>query len=141
MSAGEASFSGTKASGVLTVSDGTHIAHITLIGDFRHTAFVTSNTGAGVAVQASGGAALASPHPFVAAMAAMPSAGEAAPVMADAHAKPWRPDARRRPRPLRLTPSGGVPRSGIEPSLRPLAGRQPAGAVLAQPLHGHAFIG
>jgi hypothetical protein len=70
---GEASFSGTKASGVLTVSDGTHTAHITLIGDYRHTSFVTSGDGlAGVIVAASGGAAtVPATHAFIAAMASL----------------------------------------------------------------------
>ena len=34
VSAGEATFSGNKTSGVLTVTDGTHTAHITLIGNY-----------------------------------------------------------------------------------------------------------
>ena len=46
-SPGEASFSGTSSSGVLTVTDGSHTAHITLIGDYLGQAFVASSDGHG----------------------------------------------------------------------------------------------
>ncbi len=72
VSAGEASFSGTASSGVLTVSDGTHIAHITLIGDYLGASFVASSDG-------HGGATIVDPpaaaHRFVAAMAGLGAAG------------------------------------------------------------------
>jgi hypothetical protein len=45
--AGEATFSGTASSGVLTVSDGKHTASITLDGDFLNATFVASDDGAG----------------------------------------------------------------------------------------------
>ena len=45
--AGEASFSGNHTSGVLTVTDGTHTAHITLTGDYTGVTFVASNDGHG----------------------------------------------------------------------------------------------
>ena len=45
--AGEATFSGTKAGGVLTVSDGTHTAHINLKGDYRTSVFISASDGHG----------------------------------------------------------------------------------------------
>lgn len=45
--AGEASFSGTKSGGVLTVTDGTHTAHINLKGDYRTSVFVAASDGHG----------------------------------------------------------------------------------------------
>lgn len=56
----EATFSGTATSGVLTITDGTHTAHITLIGDYLKTTFVTSDDTHGgviVAGEPKGGAA------------------------------------------------------------------------------------
>jgi hypothetical protein len=37
--AGEATYSGTTSSGVLTVTDGTHTAHIDFLGDYTHATF------------------------------------------------------------------------------------------------------
>ncbi len=97
--AGEASFSGTKTSGVLTVSDGTHTARITLIGDYRNVVFVASSTGGdGVIIAASGAAITASKppapplHTLVAAMAGL-GAGSAAGAQAwtPERAESWRP--------------------------------------------------
>ena len=52
--AGEASFSGAANRGVLTVSDGTHTAHITLVGNFLASTFVAASDGhGGVSVTAS----------------------------------------------------------------------------------------
>jgi hypothetical protein len=42
-----ASYSGTTTSGVLTVSDGTHTAHIHLQGDYTGSAFMVSSDGSG----------------------------------------------------------------------------------------------
>jgi hypothetical protein len=71
VSAGEATFSGTKKSGVLTVTDGTHAAHIELIGNFLDSTFVTSSDGAdGVIVVAQPTTAPAT-HAFVSAMAGL----------------------------------------------------------------------
>ena len=42
-----ASFSGTAASGVLTVTDGTHTAKITLIGDYLASTFTLASDGSG----------------------------------------------------------------------------------------------
>jgi hypothetical protein len=51
---GEASFSGAANRGVLTVTDGTHTAHITLAGDFTASTFLAASDGhGGVAVTAS----------------------------------------------------------------------------------------
>jgi hypothetical protein len=44
---GEATFSGTASGGVLTVTDGTHTADITLKGDYRGVTFVASKDGSG----------------------------------------------------------------------------------------------
>ncbi len=44
---GEASYSGTTSGGVLTVTDGTHTAHITLAGDYTTAAFVAASDGHG----------------------------------------------------------------------------------------------
>jgi hypothetical protein len=68
---GEASFSGTSSGGVLTVTDGTHTARITLKGNYLGSTFVASSDGSGgtdVIAQKTQGA-VASPHAFVAAMA------------------------------------------------------------------------
>jgi hypothetical protein len=78
---GEASFSGTATSGVLTVSDGTHTAHITLTGNYTASTFtVGSDDHGGVfvidpakgATSVPSGPTGASPdarHRFIAAMA------------------------------------------------------------------------
>ena len=47
VSANEATFNGTSTSGVLTVSDGTHAAHITLDGDYLASTFTCSSDGNG----------------------------------------------------------------------------------------------
>jgi hypothetical protein len=45
--AGEATFSGTKSGGTLTVSDGTHTAHIALKGNYLSSTFVAASDGHG----------------------------------------------------------------------------------------------
>ena len=47
VSPNEATFSGTANSGVLTVTDGTHTAQITLLGDYTGSTFVASSDGKG----------------------------------------------------------------------------------------------
>jgi hypothetical protein len=47
VSAGEATFSGTGSSGVLTVTDGSETARINLIGDYSTSTFVASSNGHG----------------------------------------------------------------------------------------------
>jgi hypothetical protein len=47
VSAGEATFSGGSVAGVLTVSDGVHIARITLIGNFTNASFIAASDGHG----------------------------------------------------------------------------------------------
>ncbi|MBA3811105.1 MAG: hypothetical protein H0X27_05575 [Caulobacteraceae bacterium] len=92
--AGEATFAGDATSGVLTVTDGTHTAHITLTGDYTGASFVASSDGhGGVSIADTSAAVVAAPlHALVAAMAAMPAASAAtAPVANDAHAPSWRP--------------------------------------------------
>ncbi|MEP6967068.1 MAG: hypothetical protein ABI906_03215, partial [Pseudomonadota bacterium] len=79
VSSSEASFSGTATSGVLTVTDGSHTAHIHLTGDYRASTFIASSDGNGrtlVATSTSPSAAAA--HRFIAAAAGLArSAGEA----------------------------------------------------------------
>jgi hypothetical protein len=97
VSADEATFSGTAMSGVLTVSDGTHVAHIDLIGDYLGVTFIAkSDAHGGARVVASGGerpmpvqdpsAAAAPVHVFVAAMAGFGAS-------AASHALSGRPEA------------------------------------------------
>ena len=71
--ADEATFSGTKTSGILTVTDGTHTAHIHLIGNFLNATFVASSDGhAGTDVIAERTMAVAAPsHGLISAMAAL----------------------------------------------------------------------
>jgi hypothetical protein len=74
---GEATFSGTAAGGVLTVTDGAHTAHITLKGDYRGATFVASKDGfGGTDVVAQKANAFAAPvDAFIAAMAGLASPG------------------------------------------------------------------
>ena len=74
----EATFSGTKTGGVLTVTDGTHTAKINLEGNYLSSTFVASSDGHGGTIvidpRSKGGAAAPlnpSPHPLIAAMAAL----------------------------------------------------------------------
>lgn len=79
VNSGQAIFSGTTTSGVLTVSDGTHTARITLIGDYTSSIFVAGTDGRGgvtivdttKAGNGSAPAAVSTPssHLFIAAMA------------------------------------------------------------------------
>ncbi|HXV00987.1 MAG TPA: hypothetical protein VG166_10860 [Caulobacteraceae bacterium] len=71
-----ASFSGTTASGVLTLTDGTHTAHITLTGDYTAAAWTLSDDGSGGTVVVDPTAAKA--HAIVAAAAAMATGPAAA---------------------------------------------------------------
>jgi len=86
-----ATFSGTATSGTLTVTDGTHTAKITLVGDYRTSTFTASSDGHGgtTVVDPTAGGAAAPPHAFIAAMARMgASAATATHVTVD----PWRRD-------------------------------------------------
>ncbi|MGI9169370.1 MAG: hypothetical protein ACR2FH_04240 [Caulobacteraceae bacterium] len=71
-----ATYAGDKKSGTLTVTDGTHTAHIALKGDYRTSTFVAASDGHGGTLvhDPAKAAAVPSPHPFVAAMAAMSDA-------------------------------------------------------------------
>jgi hypothetical protein len=72
VSASEATFSGTATSGVLTVTDGTRTARITLMGNYLSSPFAASSDGhGGVIVVAS------SPAAFVAAMAGLATSAPA----------------------------------------------------------------
>ena len=82
--AGEASYSGTSAKGVLTVTDGTHTAQIHLVGDYLNATFTAASDGQGGTVITAGAAPGArAPSPALAAMHA--DQGVRAPVAAAAH--------------------------------------------------------
>ena len=67
--AGEASYSGTAAKGVLTVTDGTHTARIHLVGDYLNATFTAASDGQGGTVITAGAAPGArAPSPALAAM-------------------------------------------------------------------------
>jgi hypothetical protein len=94
VSAGEATFSGTTTSGVLTVTDGTHTAHITLIGDYTGSPFVASDDGNGgvnIVDPATSETVVASSHRFIAAMASLGARAGAAHATSGAHPDAWRP--------------------------------------------------
>ncbi len=72
--AGEATFSGTTAGGVLTVTDGTHTARITLAGDYLGATWTAASDCAGgdlVSDPRAPATAHPSPHAFAAIMAAV----------------------------------------------------------------------
>jgi hypothetical protein len=58
VSSTKATFSGTSASGVLTVTDGTHTAHINLTGNYTASTFTASSDG--------NGGTIAGPHTAIA---------------------------------------------------------------------------
>ena len=76
----EATFSGTRNSGVLTVTDGTNTAHIRLKGDYTHSTFVASGDGHGGTVvvdsTARDGAVAPSSARFIEAMAGLGALGD-----------------------------------------------------------------
>ncbi len=84
VSAGEASYSGTATSGVLTVTDGTHTASVNLVGDYLAATFTAASDGhGGASVTASSPGArppavhTVAAHALISAMAALhASAGE-----------------------------------------------------------------
>lgn len=78
--AGEATFSGNKAGGVLTVTDGTHTAHINLKGDYRTSVFISASDGHGGTIihDPMAAAIVPSATSFVAAMAGLGGDGAAA---------------------------------------------------------------
>jgi hypothetical protein len=77
--AGEATFSGDKKGGVLTVTDGTHTAHINLKGNYLSSTFIAASDGHGGVIihDPPKAAALSPPHQFIAAMAGMGASGAA----------------------------------------------------------------
>jgi hypothetical protein len=68
VSSAEATFSGTSTGGVLTVTDGTHTARITLVGNYTRSTWVASSDGNNGVIVVDPTAP--PPHAFVAAMAA-----------------------------------------------------------------------
>ncbi len=78
--AGEATFSGTAASGTLSVTDGAHTAHIALSGNYLTATFLSASDGhGGVIIHTQAGAAFqpprvaATPHAMIAAIAVLGS--------------------------------------------------------------------
>jgi hypothetical protein len=77
VSSTEATFSGTKAGGVLIVTDGVHTAHINLAGNYLSSVFTAASDGAGGVIvtdpeEPAGQGAVAPPsHQFIAAMAGL----------------------------------------------------------------------
>jgi len=73
----KATYSGTATSGTLTVTDGTHTAHITLEGNYTSSTFTVSSDGHGgtkvvdPSKAPAGGQLPASPHPLIAAIASV----------------------------------------------------------------------
>ncbi|MGI9170044.1 MAG: hypothetical protein ACR2FH_07715 [Caulobacteraceae bacterium] len=83
VSASEATFSGTKTGGVLTVTDGIHTATINLVGNYTNATFVCADDlhgGVTIVDPPAAAAARPPPHAFIAAMAGM-----AAPARVDLH--------------------------------------------------------
>jgi hypothetical protein len=81
-----ATYSGTTASGTLTVTDGTHTATIKLIGDYTASAFNVASDGHG-GTTVTDPPAPAQPHAFIAAMATL-GAGAGGPTTATTAASP-----------------------------------------------------
>ena len=84
VSGSEATFSGTAAGGVLTVTDGKHTAKIAFTGDYLGSSWVASSDGAGGVIvvdpappPAPSSPARPSPPAFISAMAAMGAGGAA----------------------------------------------------------------
>ncbi|MGI9168793.1 MAG: hypothetical protein ACR2FH_01265, partial [Caulobacteraceae bacterium] len=85
-----ASYSGTKTSGVLTVTDGTHTAKINLKGNYLNSTFVAASDGHGGTLVHDPAKATAapSPHPLIAAMSRLGAGGAGA---IEGRAEVWRP--------------------------------------------------
>jgi hypothetical protein len=89
VSSTEATFSGNSSGGVLTVTDGTNTAHITLVGNYTASQFVASSDGHGGTIvidpkTKNSATPAQSTLPFIAAMAGLGASGGAAPVHAGA---------------------------------------------------------
>ncbi|MGI8839914.1 MAG: beta strand repeat-containing protein, partial [Caulobacteraceae bacterium] len=89
VNSGEATFSGTASQGVLTVTDGTHAANITLIGNYTAANFVAVSDGHGGVTIVDPTSQDASTQRFVDAMAGLGGqTGGAASILADASRSP-----------------------------------------------------
>ncbi|HXV01046.1 MAG TPA: hypothetical protein VG166_11155 [Caulobacteraceae bacterium] len=75
VSAGEATYSGTTTSGVLTVTDGTHTAQINLKGNYLSSAFIAASDGHGGTIVHDPKTLAAPPQALIAAMAALGAGG------------------------------------------------------------------
>jgi hypothetical protein len=85
----KASYSGTTKSGVLTVTDGAHTAHIKLVGNYTASTFKVSSDGhGGTTVVDPSKAAGPSVHPFIAAAAGFGAIGASEVLRAP---EAWRP--------------------------------------------------
>ncbi len=77
VSAGEATFAGNKSGGVLTVTDGTHAAHIALTGNYLSSSWTAASDGHGGVTVTDPKKAVSAPPaatPFAAAMASLGAA-------------------------------------------------------------------
>jgi hypothetical protein len=81
--ANQATFSGNASGGVLTVTDGTHTAHIHLHGNYTNVAFIAASDGHGGTMVTDAATSRAAVQSFVAAMAGY-AAGAASPTRAPA---------------------------------------------------------
>jgi len=75
VSSTEATFSGTASGGILTVTDGTHTAHIALRGDYTASTFTASSDGHGGTIVVDPTAPAAATHRFIAAAASFGAVG------------------------------------------------------------------
>ncbi len=90
--AGEATYSGNKKGGVLTVTDGTHTATIALKGNYLSSTFIAASDGHGGTIvhDPAKAAALPSPHRLIVAMAGLGGASGAG---ATSPMTGWRPES------------------------------------------------
>jgi hypothetical protein len=83
----KASYAGNASGGVLTVTDGTHTAKITLFGNYTASTFVVASDGHGGTLVHDPAKRPAAAHPFIAAMASL---GASASAPSGAGADAWR---------------------------------------------------
>ena len=94
VSASEATYSGTKTGGVLSVTDGTHTAHITMVGNYLSSAWVASSDGHGgvsVVDPPAQAPAVQSTAAFASVMASMAPSGATLLAVGQSHVETMRP--------------------------------------------------
>jgi hypothetical protein len=98
VSSSEATYSGTKTGGVLTVTDGTHTAKISLVGNYLTSNFIASSDGHGgtdvidpKSNPGVGAVQMGAAHGFITAMAGLGDLAAHAPVQAGAALTPCEP--------------------------------------------------